>query len=79
MLKQLKSLWKKAAKLLCEEFKTIENLINAQPEDIIKIDGFGTIVAQSVVDYFRKDKDGNIGNLSGNNNSFQSSIISSLR
>ncbi len=51
----IRNVGEKAAKLLCEEFKTIENLINAQIEDIIKIDGFGTIVAQSVVDYFRKD------------------------
>ena len=51
----IRNVGEKAAKLLCEEFKTIENLINAQIEDIIKIDGFGTIVAQSVVDYFKKD------------------------
>ncbi len=51
----IRNVGEKAANLLCEEFKTVENLINAQIEDIIKIDGFGTIVAQSVVDYFRKD------------------------
>ncbi|MBR5520804.1 MAG: NAD-dependent DNA ligase LigA [Oscillospiraceae bacterium] len=51
----IRNVGEKAAKLLCEEFKTIENLINAQIEDIIKIDGFGRIVAQSVVDYFKKD------------------------
>jgi DNA ligase (NAD+) len=51
----IRNVGEKAAKMLCEEFKNIENLINAKPEDIIKIDGFGSIVAQSVVDYFKKD------------------------
>ena len=51
----IRNIGEKAAHLLCEEFKTIENLINAQLEDIIKIDGFGTIGAQNVVDYFKND------------------------
>ncbi len=42
----------KAATLLCEEFKTIENLINAQITDIIKIDGVGDIMAKNVVEFF---------------------------
>ncbi len=49
----IRNVGEKAASLLCEEFKTIENLINADVTDIIKIDGFGDIVAQSVVDYFK--------------------------
>ncbi|MBQ3009497.1 MAG: NAD-dependent DNA ligase LigA, partial [Oscillospiraceae bacterium] len=51
----IRNVGEKAAQLLCREFRTIENLINAQIEDIIKIDGFGGIVANSVVDYFAKD------------------------
>lgn len=51
----IRNVGEKAASLLCEEFKTIENLINAEVTDIIKIDGFGDIVAQSVVDYFRSE------------------------
>ncbi len=51
----IRNVGEKAASLLCEEFKTIENLINADVTDIIKIDGFGDIVAQSVVDYFRSE------------------------
>ncbi len=48
----IRNIGEKAARLLCEEFKTMENLINASVEDIIKIDGFGEIGAQSVVNYF---------------------------
>ena len=48
----VRNIGEKAARLLCEEFKTIDNLINASVEDIIKIDGFGEIGAQSVVKYF---------------------------
>ena len=48
----IRNVGEKAARLLCEEFKTIDNLINASVEDIIKIDGFGEIGAQSVVKYF---------------------------
>ena len=50
----------KAARLLCEEFKTVENLINAKVEDIIKIDGFGEIGAYSVVNYFANENVRNI-------------------
>ena len=51
----IRNVGEKAARMLCEEFKTIENLINASAEDIIKIDGFGGIVAQSVVNYFANE------------------------
>ncbi len=51
----IRNIGEKAARLLCGEFKTIENLINAQLEDIIKIDGFGTVGAQNVVDYFNNE------------------------
>ena len=45
----------KAAKLLCEHFSTIENIMSASCEDILKIDGYGDIMAQSVFDYFQLD------------------------
>ncbi len=50
----IRNVGEKAARMLCREFKTIENLINATVEDIIKIDGFGEIVAKNVVKYFRQ-------------------------
>ncbi len=56
----IRNIGEKAARLLCEEFKTIENLINATVEDIIKIDGFGEIGAQSVVNYFANENVHNI-------------------
>ncbi len=56
----IRNIGEKAARLLCEEFKTIENLINASVEDIIKIDGFGEIGAQSVVKYFANENVHNI-------------------
>ncbi len=42
----------KAAKTLCQKFTTIESLFDANAEDISAIDGFGDIMAQSVVQYF---------------------------
>ena len=43
----------KAAKLICENFLTIDDIMNAQAEDFEAIDGFGAIMAQSVANYFR--------------------------
>ncbi len=49
----------KAGKLLSEHFKNIDNIINASVDDILQIDGFGEIMAKSVVDFFslQKSKD----------------------
>lgn len=41
-----------AAKLLSKTFGNIDNLMNASLDNILFIDGFGKIMAQSVVDYF---------------------------
>ena len=43
----------KAAKLICENFLTIDDIMTAQAEDFEAIDGFGAIMAQSVANYFR--------------------------
>ena len=42
----------KAAQLLCFEFNTIEKIMSADVESINSIDGFGMIMAESVVQYF---------------------------
>ena len=42
----------KAAKLLAKHFGSMENIMNADVEALCNIDGFGAIMAQSVVDYF---------------------------
>lgn len=45
----------KAAKLLCENFPTIDDIMNAKAEDFEKIDGFGEIMALSIENYFSLD------------------------
>ncbi|MGN0521654.1 MAG: helix-hairpin-helix domain-containing protein, partial [Eubacterium sp.] len=42
----------KAGKLLADHFKSIDAVMNASVDDILEIDGFGKIMAQSVVSYF---------------------------
>lgn len=42
----------KAAKLLCENFLTIDDIMNAKTEDFEAIEGFGGIMAKSLENYF---------------------------
>lgn len=46
----------KAAKLLCENFAQIDDIMSASYEEIAAIDGFGTVMARSVVDYFAMEQ-----------------------
>lgn len=46
----------KAAKLLCEKFNTIDDLMKADFDSIVQIDGIGDAMAQSVVNYFALPK-----------------------
>lgn len=48
----IRHIGQKAAKLLCEHFLSIDAIFDASVEDILKIDGFGETMAQSVYDYF---------------------------
>lgn len=41
----------KAAKLLSDNYRDIDSIMNSSAEDISKIDGFGLVMAQSVVDF----------------------------
>ncbi len=50
----------KAAKLLCKKFTTIESLFNADINNIAEIEGFGEIMAQSVVQYFSLESTKNL-------------------
>ncbi len=43
-----------SAKLLCDRFGNLDNIINASAEDISQIDGFGEVMAQSVHKAFRE-------------------------
>jgi len=51
----IRNIGEKAAALLAEKFDTLDNLINADMQSIIEIDGFGEIGAKSVTEYFAKD------------------------
>jgi DNA ligase (NAD+) len=44
----------KAAKLLSDGLKDIDGIMNATVEEILEIEGFGQIMAESVVDFFSK-------------------------
>lgn len=41
-----------AAKLLAEAFDNIDGIINADPDEILSLDGFGEILAESVISFF---------------------------
>ena len=45
----------KAGKLLADHFKNIDDIMNASVDDILEIDGFGVVMAQSVVEFFESD------------------------
>ena len=45
----------KAAKLLADHFKNIDNIMFATVDAILEIDGFGRIMAESVYDFFRNE------------------------
>ncbi|MBQ7203546.1 MAG: NAD-dependent DNA ligase LigA [Eubacterium sp.] len=45
----------KAAKLLSDEFKNIDAIMNAEVSDISEIEGFGEIMAEAVYDFFNSD------------------------
>ena len=42
----------KAGKLLSDHFKSMDAIMSATVDDILEIDGYGTIMAESVVNYF---------------------------
>ena len=45
----------KAARLLCENYLTIDDIMNAKSEDFAQIEGFGKIMADSLENYFALD------------------------
>lgn len=50
----IKGIGQRAATLLCERFGDMGSIMNAEPEDISAIDGFGEILAQSVCTAMRE-------------------------
>lgn len=49
----IRNIGQASAKLLCEKFGTLDAIINATPEEIGEIEGFGGIMAQSVYEAFK--------------------------
>lgn len=51
----IRNIGEKAAALLAEKFKDLENLAQADAELILEIDGMGEIMAGSIADFFQKE------------------------
>ena len=52
----IRHIGQKAAKLLADKFRTLDNIANAKMEEISSIEGFGEIMAESVYKYFQLDE-----------------------
>jgi len=52
----IRHIGEKAAKILAKKYKTIDNLINADAEDLSKLSDIGEKMAQSVVEFFSYDE-----------------------
>ena len=48
----IRHIGQKAAKLLADRFQDMDGIISASKDDILSIDGYGEIMAESVVDFF---------------------------
>ena len=48
----IRHIGEKAAKLLAQRFESMDNLLSASAEDVSGIDGFGAVMAESVVAFF---------------------------
>lgn len=48
----IRHIGQKNAKLLCQAMQSVENIINATQEKLSAIEGFGDVMAKSVVEYF---------------------------
>ena len=48
----IRHIGQKAAKLVADKFKTMDNIISASFEDFASIEGYGSIMAQSIYDFF---------------------------
>ncbi|MBQ1991974.1 MAG: NAD-dependent DNA ligase LigA, partial [Clostridia bacterium] len=48
----IRHIGQKNAKLLCQAMKSVDNIINATEQELSAIEGFGDVMARSVVEYF---------------------------
>lgn len=51
----IRNIGAKAGKLLADHFKNMDNLMSASVDEILEIDGFGLVMAESIVNFFSKD------------------------
>ncbi len=51
----IRNIGQASAKLLCDKFGDIDNIINASAEEVAKIEGFGEVMADSVVKSFKEN------------------------
>ncbi len=52
----IRNIGERAAQLLARHFRTMDAILAANGEEVAAIDGFGEIMAESVVDYFRNEQ-----------------------
>lgn len=52
----IKLIGTKAAKVLASEFKDLDKLINASEEELINLEEFGKTMADSVIEFFKEEK-----------------------
>ncbi len=52
----IRHIGQKASKLLSDHFLTIDSIVSASKEEILSIEGFGEIMADSVVEFFALDQ-----------------------
>ncbi|MDO4962728.1 MAG: NAD-dependent DNA ligase LigA [bacterium] len=64
----IKHVGKKTAKILSENYKTLDKLIEADTEELSLIDDIGSIIANSINSYFKEDKKINMINKLKENN-----------
>ena len=50
----IRNIGAKAAKLLCEKYKNIDDIMNASSDDIAQIEGFGSVMAENVSKAFKE-------------------------
>ena len=53
-LLNIEGIGKNKAKVLFKEFKTIENIKNANLDDLLKVKGINENLAKNIIDYFKK-------------------------
>ena len=52
----IRNVGSKTAKILARNYKSLDNLMNASIEELTNIPDIGSIIAQSIIDYFRSEE-----------------------